>query len=87
MYRTHETLENHNLKFVTPNLVILVPTISLRRVDYYYALCIHVWCDVSFSLVPCLFVLLRVDEPVTEDRGVRQVEVAEQEHTDGKLCP
>jgi hypothetical protein len=26
--------ENHNLKFVTPNLVILVPMIWLRCVDY-----------------------------------------------------
>jgi hypothetical protein len=29
------------------------------------------------SPIPCLFVLLRVDEPVTEDPGVQQVEVAE----------
>jgi hypothetical protein len=29
------------------------------------------------STIPCLFVLLRVDEPVIEDLGVQQVEVAE----------
>jgi hypothetical protein len=29
----------------------------------------------------------RVEEPVTEDPGVQQVEVAEQELTEGKLCP
>ena len=40
--------ENQNLKSVTPNLVILVPTISFRRVDYYYVFYIHVWCDVNF---------------------------------------
>jgi hypothetical protein len=38
------------------------------------------------SPIPCLFVLLRVDEPVTEDPGVQQVEVAEQELIEGKLC-
>jgi hypothetical protein len=26
--------------------VILVPTISLRRVEYYHAFCSDVWCDV-----------------------------------------
>jgi hypothetical protein len=39
------------------------------------------------SYIPCLFVLLRVDEPVTEDPGVQQVEVAEKELVEGKLCP
>jgi hypothetical protein len=39
------------------------------------------------STIPCLFVLLRVDEPVTEDPGVQQVEVAKQELIEGKLCP
>jgi hypothetical protein len=38
-------------------------------------------------LIPCLFVLLRVDEQVTEDPGVQQVEIAEQELVEGKLCP
>jgi hypothetical protein len=37
--------------------------------------------------IPCLFVLLRVDEPATEDPGAQQVEVAEQELIGGKLCP
>jgi hypothetical protein len=39
------------------------------------------------SSIPCLFVLPRVDEPVTEDPGVQQVEVTEQELIKGKLCP
>jgi hypothetical protein len=34
----------------------------------------------------CLFVLWRV-EPVAEDPGEQQVEVAEQELIEGKLCP
>jgi hypothetical protein len=35
----------------------------------------------------CLFVLWRVEEPVTEDPGEPQVEVAEQELIEGKLFP
>jgi hypothetical protein len=38
-------------------------------------------------VIPCLFVLLRVDEPAIEDPGVQQVETAEQELVEGKLCP
>jgi hypothetical protein len=44
-------------------------------------------CDVNFSFVLCLFVLWRVEELVAEDPGVHQVEVAEQELIEGKLCP
>jgi hypothetical protein len=47
---------------------------------------IHVWCDVNFFLVLCLFVLWRVEEPVAEEAGVQQVEVAEEELIEGKLC-
>jgi hypothetical protein len=79
--------ENHILKSVTPNLIIHVPTILFQCVDYYYVFFIHVWYVVNFSLVPCLFVLWRVEEPVAEDSGVQQVEVAEQELIEGKLCP
>jgi hypothetical protein len=39
------------------------------------------------SFIPCLFVLLRVDEPAIEDLGVQQVETAEHELVEGKLCP
>jgi hypothetical protein len=35
----------------------------------------------------CLFVLWRVEESVAEDPGVQQIEVAEQELIEGKLCP
>jgi hypothetical protein len=34
-----------------------------------------------------LFVLWRVQEPVTKDPGAQQIEVAEQELIEGKLCP
>jgi hypothetical protein len=37
--------------------------------------------------IPCLFGLLRVDKPATEDPRVQQVETAEQELIEGKLCP
>jgi hypothetical protein len=49
--------------------------------------CLHVWCDVNFSFILCLFVLWRVEEPVAEDPGVEQIEVAGQELIEGKLCP
>jgi beta-lactam-binding protein with PASTA domain len=34
-----------------------------------------------------MFVLMRVDEQAIEDLGVQQVETAEQELVEGKLCP
>jgi hypothetical protein len=34
-----------------------------------------------------MFVLMRVDEQVTEDPGVQQIQDAEQELIEGKLCP
>jgi hypothetical protein len=39
------------------------------------------------SAIPCLFVLLRVDEPDIEDLGVQHVETTEHELVEGKLCP
>jgi hypothetical protein len=34
-----------------------------------------------------MFVLMRVDEQATEDPGAQQIEVAEQELIESKLCP
>jgi hypothetical protein len=34
---------------MTPILVILKPMISLQHVDYYYAICSYVWCNVNFA--------------------------------------
>jgi hypothetical protein len=34
-----------------------------------------------------MLVLMRVDEQAKEDPGVQQVETAEQELVEGKLCP
>jgi hypothetical protein len=48
---------------------------------------LYVWCDVNFPYTLCLFVLWRVEERVTEDTGEQQIEVAEQELIEGKLCP
>jgi hypothetical protein len=39
-----------------------------------------------FLPIPCLFVLLQVDEQVTEEPGAQEVEDPEQELTEGKLC-
>ena len=39
------------------------------------------------SSVPCLCVLLRVDEQASEDLGAQQVENTEQDLVEGKLCP
>jgi hypothetical protein len=50
-------------------------------------ICSHAWCDVNFPCILCLFVLWRVEEHVIEDPGEQQVEVAEQELIEGKLCP
>jgi hypothetical protein len=52
-----------------------------------YVFCLHVWCDVNFIYILCLFVLWRVKEPVAEDSRVQQIEVAEQELIEGKLFP
>ena len=38
-------------------------------------------------MLPCLFVLLRVDEQVTGEPGAQQVEDTEQELAEVKLCP
>jgi hypothetical protein len=51
IYQTLETLENHNSLTVTLNLVILEPTILLQYVEYYYAVCSHVWCDINLSYI------------------------------------
>jgi hypothetical protein len=42
---------------------------------------------ILISPIPCLFVLLRVGEQVTEDPGNQQVENTEHELVEGKLCP
>jgi hypothetical protein len=39
------------------------------------------------SHIPCLFLLLRVDDQVIEEPRTQQVENTEQELIEGKLCP
>jgi hypothetical protein len=41
---------------------------------------------ILISPIPCLFVLLRVDEQATEDPSTQQVENSKQELVEGKLC-
>jgi hypothetical protein len=38
---------------------------------------LHVWCDFNFLYILCMCVLMRVEEPVTEDPGDQQIEVVE----------
>jgi hypothetical protein len=47
----------------------------MRR--FLLCICLYVWCDVNFLYILCLFVLWRVEEPVTEDPGEQQIKVAE----------
>jgi hypothetical protein len=49
--------------------------------------CLHVWFNVNFLYILCVFVLWRVEESVTEDPGAQLIEVAEKELIEGKLCP
>jgi hypothetical protein len=50
--------------------------------DYVLLFGVILICD-----IPCVFILMRVDEQATEDLWVQQVETAEQELVEGKLCP
>jgi hypothetical protein len=49
-------LENHNFITVTPNLVVLEPTISLRCVEHYYTVCSYIWCNVNvaYTMFVCI---------------------------------
>jgi hypothetical protein len=67
--------------------MIPIPRILFYCVDFYCAFCSHVWCDVNFSFILCMFVSTRVDEQAIEDPEVQLVETAEQELVEGKLCP
>jgi hypothetical protein len=40
-----------------------------------------------FPFMLCMFVLMRVDEQVTEDPSTQQIEIVKQELVEGKLCP
>jgi hypothetical protein len=48
LYPTFKSLENHNSLLITPNLVVFEPRFSLQYVEYYYAICSYVWCDIIF---------------------------------------
>ena len=45
------------------------------------------FCVMLIFAILCMFVLMRVDEQSTVDSEIQQVEVAEQELIEGKLCP
>jgi hypothetical protein len=48
---------------------------------------IYMFGVILIFAILCMFVLMRVDEQATEDPGVQQIEVAEQELIEGKLYP
>jgi hypothetical protein len=62
--------------------------VSLHSDGYYHAFCSIVWCDVNFcyTMYVCIDASRRASH-TTEDPGVQQVETAEQELVEGKLCP
>jgi hypothetical protein len=70
-YQPLKTSENHNSLTVAPNLVVLEPVVSLRytNIIMHYILLFGV---MLISPLPCLFVLLRVDEQATEDPGTHR---------------
>jgi hypothetical protein len=51
--------------------MIHVPRILFYCVDFYCVFYSHVWCDVNFSFILCMFVLMRVDEQVSEGPGAQ----------------
>jgi hypothetical protein len=57
-----------------------------RLVEFYYAVC-FMFGVMLFFPIQYLFVLLRVDDQVTEEIKAPQVEDSEQELAEGKLCP
>jgi hypothetical protein len=81
LHQPLKTSENRNSLTVSSNLVILEPVASLRL---HY---IPLFGVMLISPIPCLFVLLRVDEQVTEDPSTQQVDNSEQELVESKLCP
>jgi hypothetical protein len=42
--------------------VILEPTISLRRVEYYYSVYAYVWCDVNFTYTVFVCIATNISE-------------------------
>jgi hypothetical protein len=56
IYNHVDLRKNFNFIIVTSNLVILVPTISLQRIEYSNAFCTYVWCDVNiaYTLFVCI---------------------------------
>jgi hypothetical protein len=47
--------------------MIPFPRTLFYCVNYYCIFCLYVWRDVNFLYILCLFVLWRVEEPMTED--------------------
>jgi hypothetical protein len=48
---------------------------------------VYMFGVMSIFAILCMFILMRVDKQATKDPGAQQLEVAEQELIEGKLCP
>jgi hypothetical protein len=68
---------------MTPILVVLDPTISKRRVDYYYAIYSYDWCDVNLAYT--MFVCIATTSVRT--RVIRRASWYLESQVPGKLCP
>jgi hypothetical protein len=55
LYPTCKSSENHNFITITPNLVGLEPMISLRRVEYYYAVVLMFGVMLILPIYICLY--------------------------------
>jgi hypothetical protein len=68
---------------VTLILVVLEPTISLRCIEYYYSVCVYVWCVVNFSYTMYVYI-------ATVRARLRVIWRASwylESQVPGKLCP
>jgi hypothetical protein len=77
--------KNHRSLTVTPNLVVPKPTISLRCIDHFYAICSHVWCDVNFAYTMSICIVAHSSE-VTSHPKTNLVKYLGSPVI-GKLCP
>jgi hypothetical protein len=84
----HKTWIIHISLVLALNLVVLKSMDSSRHIEFYYAIFFHVWCDVNICIyIYCLYVLLQIDEQVTEEPKATEVEDSQQKLAKGKLCP
>jgi hypothetical protein len=74
----------------TPNLVVLEPVISQRRVDYYCVVYFHIWCNVILPII-CLSICIAMNRSeVTQNLKPNfwgSIWTTRLSQVQGKLCP